>query len=1262
MARGSQFVVDLSVIETECENFKNCSDKYQNNTHSYFKNSYLTKCSDSQIRRAVSKISSYYENVKKDYDEIYKWWKSYIDNVNGLENYLSNQGLSTLSEQSLINYLKCSLEELESYNFDIQIAYGSFNKQMGTYNSDTDKIDKLNNNASSNYKNSINGKIDIQSLNKNNNTTKQGSSFNSSNFDFDGIGTNYGNDNSSLNSGEVTFNDIFGNGEQNTGSKNGLSSISSFDIGSKIESFFDSIEVLSDNAFNKNKKYSMSKSSIGFGATATAFGLGAMGSRKGKKKTSSETSRYSQGNYKGSATDTNNSSNKSSFTNNNSFKKQDSYVNLMNTQNIEIGNTNFNFKNIVDISKKIIGLIKSIATNSIIICNTNGVSYQISKSDVKATGAKIGEANSINLINKTEYLKTNTTRGYRTFGTRIFSQTKKIVKNDNIQYHQLAEDNVLSSDAIRIKLKEKVKAQDIPRTNPNVLNAGKTIRLAKDVAEIKSKEISDLLFNDLNVLLSKFSNKDFLDKNKHLEASETFDWIGASAELKKDYESDLELYNAVIDNQYNYYSNLTTLSETIALKSLNNLTPQEQEEFLKALDESITLLNANENMTTNEKALIKNLKNLSSTITNNQFTEVDSDGIRTLLLSSLLEEKTLTSQLIYQYEIARDQLKYSYIEKMDDFDEVSNFSNLYDQCQFDANGNVIKKATMSYNDIDRTITINGITYTDYIDYNDPNTIIDETGYVVKADHAYAMVDKLTLSYLASKGLLELPDDNSFIFPQEYFARYVSVMTEDEVKRYHYLYEKYGEPRAEEYFQTLQDSLNQRAGFQAAIAYFNSLEGKTYAEKLINLHLTGIGDGMINWAEGIDDVLFADGIISAHQYKQMWLLQILSGNVDIETFAADNTKDIVNRLTEQYEKTGKSLGYSYQIGNTVGNMLPSVIISATISPLFATEATVVGGIDTTTKAGKVISKIPQMVSSTSIGLSAFGNTKNQALHDGYDIKSANTQAFLSAIAEGGLEFALGNIPGISKETSNKILGFIKEGGEECLQEFVGMCISMSNGEYINFDQFTETEIQTFVMSAIVSAEMNGANATISFAGNTVILTADKINQICSEKGVAGVESYIREQIVTSSATDLTDTGIAQNNSTTVVSEDINAIKNNIGELNSDNLNIIVDNEGQVLNQQTLDSKVNNYNEKIIQMKKNVKSGLKNLATNVFSITETLSFPFFLVNPFSLPFNFVTVPLSLLTLADGIFRLSNQRYDVGNSHSLFRVTKGNHVPST
>ncbi|MCI9433723.1 MAG: hypothetical protein HFI86_00410 [Bacilli bacterium] len=1147
MARGSQFVVDLSVIETECENFKNCSGKYQNNTHSYFKNSYLTKCTDSQIRRAVSKISSYYENVKKDYDEIYKWWKSYIDNVNGLENYLSNQGLSTLSEQSLINYLKCSLEELESYNFDIQIAYGSFNKQMGVYNSETDKIDKLNNNTTSNYKNSINGKIDPQFLNKNKNTTKQGSSFNSGNFAFDGIGTNYGKGNSSLNIEEVTFNDIFGSGEQNNSIKNGSSGIASFDIGSKIESFFDSIEVLSDNAFNKNKKYSMSKSSIGFGATATAFGLGMMGSRRSKKKTSSETSRYSQGNYKGSATDTNNSSNKSSYANNNSFKNQDSYVNLMNTQNIEIGNTNFNFKNIVDISKKIIGLIKSIATNSIIICNTNGVNYQTSKSDVKATGAKIGEANSINLINKTEYLKTNTARGYRTFGTGIFSQTKKIVKNDNIKYHQLAEDNVLSSDAIRTKLKEKMKVQDVPRTNPNVLKAGKTIKLAKDVAEIKSKEISDLLFNDLNVLLSKFSNKDFLEKNKHLEASETFDWIEASSELKKDYESDLGLYNVVIDNQYNYYSNLTTLSETIAFKSLANLTPQEQEEFLKALDESITLLNANKNKTANEKTLIKNLKNLSSTITNNQFTEVDSDSVRTLLLSSLLEEKTLTSQLIYQYEIARDQLKYSYIEKMGDFDEVSNFSNLYDQCQFDANGNVIKKATMSYNDIERTITINGITYTDYIDYNDPNTIIDETGYVVKADHAYAMVDKLTLSYLMAKGLLEIPEEEYFIFPQEYFARNVSLMTEDEVKKYHYLYEKYGEYRAEDYFRTLQDSLNQRKGFQAAIEYFNSLEGKTYAEKLVNFHLTGIEAGMLNWAEGIDDVLFADGIISANQYKQMWLLQTLSGNVDIESFAdtdfADTAKDIVKHLTEQYESTGKSLGYSYQIGNTVGNMLPSVIISATISPLFATEATVVGGIDTTTKVGKVISKIPQMVSSTSIGLSTFGNTKNQALHDGYDIKSANTQAFLSSIAEGGLEFALGNIPGISKESSNTILGFIKEGGEECLQEFVGMCISMSNGEYINFDQFTETEIQTFVMSAIVSAEMNVANATISFAGNTVVLSADKINQICSEKGVAGVEAYIRDQIVTSGATDLTDTNVTKTDATNVLSEDINTIKNN-----------------------------------------------------------------------------------------------------------------------
>lgn len=1120
MARGSQFVVDLNVIETECENFKNCSSKYQNNTHSYFKNSYLTKCTDIQIKRAVSKISTYYENVKKDYEEIYKWWKSYIDNVNGLENYLSNQGLSTLSEQSLINFLKGSLEELESYNFDIEIAYGSFNKQAGTYNSGTDKINKLNNTNTSNYKNNLNGSIDTQSLNKNKNATNQSSSFNNGNFSFGDIGFNYGGSNSSLNNGEVTFNDIFGNGAQGNNTKNGSANIAGFDIGSKIKSFFNSIEVLSDNTFNKSKKYSVQKSSIGFGATAAAFGLGAMGSRRSNKKTSAETTSYGQGNYKGSVTDTNNNSNNnSSFANTNSFKNKDSYLNAMNTQNIEIGNTNFNFKNIVDISKKIIGLIKSIATNSIIICNTNGVNYQTSKSDVKATGAKVGEANSVDLANKVEYLKTNTSLGHRTVGVSVFSQSKKIVKLDNIKNRKINGKNILSKDLIGTKLNKNFKEYSVPKFNVKVSKTGDVIKIAKDIATTKAKETVNTIFNDLNILLSKFSNKDFLEKNKHLETNETFDWAKASSEINKKYESDLELYNVTIDNQYNFYGNLTTLSETIAFKSLDNLTPQEKEEVLNALNETVTFLNMNKNKTDNERALVINLSNLSSAIANDQFTEEYLDNVKTLLLSSLLEEKTMTSQIIYQYEIARDQLKYSYMEKMDDFDELSDFSNLYDQCQFDENGDVIKSATISYDSDTNTVTINGVTYKNYIDYDDPNTIFED-GRVVKADHAYAMVDKLTLTYLYLNGLLDFTNGGEYsgILPSEYAARNVGLMTEEEVKTYHYLYEKYGLSRAEDYFSTLEDSLNQRKGFQDAIEYFNSLEGKNYAEKLASLHLTGIRDGVVNFAQGMDNIIFSDGILSAEQYEQMWLLQILNGNVDIESFA-EADKDIVKHLTEQYESTGKSLGFSYQVGSTVGNMLPSMALSFVITPL----------------AG---STVASATSSVLIGASTFGNTKNQALHDGYTIKSANTQAFFSALAEGGLEFALGNIPGISKESSNTIVGFIKEGGEECLQEFAGMCISMANGEYISFDQFKETEFQTFVMSAIVSAEMNGINTTVSFAGNTIVLSADKINQICSEQGVAGVEAYIREKIVTSSATDLNDTNVTSTNATIDILNDIN----------------------------------------------------------------------------------------------------------------------------
>ena len=171
------------------------------------------------------------------------------------------------------------------------------------------------------------------------------------------------------------------------------------------------------------------------------------------------------------------------------------------------------------------------------------------------------------------------------------------------------------------------------------------------------------------------------------------------------------------------------------------------------------------------------------------------------------------------------------------------------------------------------------------------------------------------------------------------------LTEDEKKIYNYLYAKQGRQEAMEYLKTLGEELSAREG------------AKIYE------NLSGI-EKAFYWAKaGLDQ--FGEGVASLFSSEARPTSPVQYASAMVREDAYD---------------TWEGLGYLYDAGVTVGNMLPSIAVSF-INPT----------------AGAV-----------TMGASASGNAYNQALKEGYSKREAAAYGLLVGVSETCLQRVLGGI--------------------------------------------------------------------------------------------------------------------------------------------------------------------------------------------------------------------------------------------------------------
>ena len=370
-------------------------------------------------------------------------------------------------------------------------------------------------------------------------------------------------------------------------------------------------------------------------------------------------------------------------------------------------------------------------------------------------------------------------------------------------------------------------------------------------------------------------------------------------------------------------------------------------------------------------------------------------------------------------------------------------------------------------------------------------------------------------YGIKNGTITMDDDSYWRF--KYF-------TEQDMLIFSYLWDMQSPKAAREYVDAIEDKLNKVEGYANAEKFLDSIRDENGnidpdVRAGVLSGAKGFENGVSTFFDGLGNAFSDEGMMSTTQYEQMYILNELtnsSGNYisklaneiyaeQGEEVANDFLKKMYNSETNEidleYAKTMLSeqeynnliikidtdkksrLDNVYELGSSFGNMAPTLALAIAVS--FVAPG---AGI---TIAGKTFA-FNTLISSGLMGLSVGGNAKNQALMQGNDLYISTVYGLASGFSETSLGLLLGNIPGLSATAEFSIIGLLKEGGEEALQEGVDALLrSVLLGETIDYDQLPKNMIKSFCYGVIMSGITNGGKFAFSIAmGNETI----KINSM------------------------------------------------------------------------------------------------------------------------------------------------------------------------
>ena len=131
--------INVSSLQTYQGSFETEFNKFSNNAYKTFTSSYLSSCSDRVVKSMYSGLNEIYTKINNGYNNINNWWKSYLNNVTGLENFLSGDtnAVNGIDEPAVIAsiYTFLGLEGYEN-NIDGIFSQPSSDEYSGNFSFD----------------------------------------------------------------------------------------------------------------------------------------------------------------------------------------------------------------------------------------------------------------------------------------------------------------------------------------------------------------------------------------------------------------------------------------------------------------------------------------------------------------------------------------------------------------------------------------------------------------------------------------------------------------------------------------------------------------------------------------------------------------------------------------------------------------------------------------------------------------------------------------------------------------------------------------------------------------------------------------------------------------------------------------------------------------------------------------------------------------------------------------------------------------------
>lgn len=328
-------------------------------------------------------------------------------------------------------------------------------------------------------------------------------------------------------------------------------------------------------------------------------------------------------------------------------------------------------------------------------------------------------------------------------------------------------------------------------------------------------------------------------------------------------------------------------------------------------------------------------------------------------------------------------------------------------------------------------------------------------------------------------ILEFPETRDYA--DNDYAKYlnsdqIKYLDADEKRIYTYLMDNQESAKAYEYMSLLENTINERKGLANALDFIDKLAEED--DDFISDYFTSVGEGtingLLNFGAGFINFFNPDGKISAREYEQMYIIELLNQSYDLESAKAQYGEN--SQMYQMYREASSkmerikhrsALQWGYETGTSFGNMLPSMAVGW-------------------------IPGVGQPLALSLMFISSTGNSVESAYQKGATGFKAYLYGGLMGLSEVGMEYLLGGIPFLSKSQGLNLRSILGEGFEEVVQTFIETGAGAAFfGEEINVENLANDSLKAFGQGVFMSACLNGGMTTINMgvAGTKVLTTSD-----------------------------------------------------------------------------------------------------------------------------------------------------------------------------